>query len=490
MFVSLIVSLFTTRIVLNTLGFDNYGIYNVVGSIIVLFTFINSGLQGATRRYIIAELATGDILSQRKIFSLSIKSHILISSIIFIIGETIGLYILNYVLNIPPDRMFAANVVYQLSIFTCIISIMQSPYQSAIIAYEKMSIYAYLSIFDVFAKLAIMYFVYIINYDKLIVYGILIFGITLFIFLIHWLYCKHQFPMCTYIKTNNNKELKSMYTYMGWALFGQASNVASQQGVSMLVNVFYNVTVNAAIGISNNITKIVTQFISNFQIAFNPQITKLYIQQDFQTLNILLLRGCRYSCFLVLVFFVPVCFEIHDLLTIWLGEYPQYTAEFCILSLACMFLYASSNPLVSAITSDKNISLYQILVTIIYIADFLLCWLFLYYKSIPYTVLIIKFALDIILVGIRLYITQKRIPSFPIFRWLLDLIINPICILIPAIIITYGFTNITFQNIYLRFLVIGFISFLSTVISIYVIGLNKKERGIISNKLKSSTTKI
>jgi O-antigen/teichoic acid export membrane protein len=232
MFISLIVSLFTTRIVFNNLGFENYGIYNIVGSIIVLFTFINNGLQGATRRYILAELATGNILSQRKIFTLSIKSHVLISLIIFIIGESIGLYILNYILNIPQERMFAANVVYQLSIFTCIISIMQSPYQSAIIAYEKMSIYAYLSIFDVIAKLVIMYFVYVINFDKLIIYGISIFGVTTLIFLIHLFYCKYTFPMCKYIKTNDNKELKSMYSYMGWALFGQASNIASQQGAA------------------------------------------------------------------------------------------------------------------------------------------------------------------------------------------------------------------------------------------------------------------
>ena len=484
MFISLIVSLFTTRIVFNTLGFENYGIYNIVGSIIVLFTFINNGLQGATRRYILAELATGNILSQRKIFTLSIKSHVLISLIIFIIGESIGLYILNYILNIPQDRMLAANVVYQLSIFTCIISIMQSPYQSAIIAYEKMSIYAYLSIFDVIAKLVIMYFVYVINFDKLIIYGISIFVVTTLIFLIHLFYCKYTFPMCKYVKTNDNKELRSMYSYMGWALFGQASNIASQQGVSMLVNIFYNVTVNAAIGISDNITRIITQFISNFQIAFNPQITKLYIQQDFNNLNVLLFRGCRYSCYLVLVFFVPICFDIHDLLTIWLGKYPQYTAEFCILTLACMFLYASSNPLVTAITSDKNISLYQVLVTLTYLGDFLLCWVFLYAKCIPYVVLIIKFIMDIILVAIRLYITKKRIPSFPILSWVYQLIINPICILIPPIIISNIFVYITINNIYIRFITIGIVSFLVTIFSIFIIGLNNREKELILSKIK------
>ncbi len=215
MIVVMIVSLFTTRIVFKALGIDDYGLYNVVGSIIVLFGFINSGLTTATRRYITAEIANGDKDSQQNVFNLSLCAHGLIAIIIFILAETAGLYLVNYTLNIPEDRLVAANVVYQMTVLTAIWNVFQAPFQAAITAFERMNIYAYLSILDVVLKLVIAYLISIYKGDKLIIYSILIFASTFLSTFVTRLYCIRKFDICRFKKPHNKKLLKEMFGYMG-----------------------------------------------------------------------------------------------------------------------------------------------------------------------------------------------------------------------------------------------------------------------------------
>lgn len=482
MLVMLFISLFTSRIIFNALGIENYGIYNVVGSVIIFFSFLNNGLSLATKRYITAELANGDEASQSKTFSLTILAHIYISIIVLILAETIGLWVVNSLLNIPTDRIFAANVVYQLSVFSAIVSIIQSPYSSAIVAHEKMSVYAYFSIFDVIFKLLIVFAVKWIIGDKLIIYGLLLFFVCLINFFIYYYYCHKTLPQYSFTFPKERSNLKSMFSYMGWSLAGQSMVMLTNQGVTMLINVFIGVAVNAAMGISNTITNIVNQFVSNFQTAFNPQITKYYVSGDTQNLNHLIYRASRYSCFLVLIFLIPITFQADTFLTLWLGNYPEYSVQFCILTVCCMYFEALSGPLWMLIGSDTNIRRYQILISAIFSINFIGSWVLLYLGLPPYYVFIVRLFVCTILVIARLILCKQKVYTFSISRWINETIIRTTGIAIAPILANIAMLNIQYSSHIIEFLFTCFVSVAITIICTFFIGLTKGERKFITNK--------
>ena len=372
MFIMLAISLFTARIVFNTLGVDNYGIYNLVGGIIVFFTFLNNGLASATRRFITADIAENNIERGRQTFNVCIQAHIVIAFIILFLAETVGLWIVNYVLNIPKDRMNAANWVYQLSVFSAILGIIQSPFGTVITAYEKMNIYAYFTIFDVLFRLLVIYTVQIINGDKLIIYALLIFGVGIVNMILYRIYTFRTFEVCHLKWVKNISQLKEVFKFMSWSIFGQAAVVGTNQGVSVLINIYHNVAVNAAMGVSSQITSIVNQFVSNFQVAFNPQIIKSYNREDYSFVNSLVIRSSKISSFLLIIFFVPLLFETSNVLQLWLGNYPKYAVEFCILTLCCIYIETICNPLWTVVYAQTNIKKYQINISTIYSLTFLL----------------------------------------------------------------------------------------------------------------------
>lgn len=490
MLVTMVVSLFTTRINFQALGIDNFGIYNIVGSVIVFFTFINSGLTTATRRYITAELAQGDEESQRNVFNLAICAHVLIAVIIVVLGETVGLWAVNNLLNIPADRMMAANVVYQLSIFTAVLNIMQAPYTAAITANERMNIYAYISIFEIFAKLGVAYGVMLIAGDKLIIYGVLLTIASTLVILINRIYCHRVFPMCSYKKPHNRALLKQMFGYMGWNLAGQGMVVLTNQGVTVLVNLFFSVVANAAMGVSNQITHIVNNFVSNFQVAFHPQITKLYVSNNHSDLIKLADRCSRISSYLVLIFLVPIFFQINNFLTLWLGEYPDYTVEFCLFTLAAIFIDAISAPLWMILASDTNIKKYQIVLTSIYSLNFIGAYIVLKLGFAPYSVIIVRVVVYIIAVAARLLLVKEKLASFSVPEWLASIVWNSIKILIIPIGCIFIMKLFPIQNMILELFVYGGLSFMAVCMSIYLIGLTKHERSIINSKVLSFVHKI
>lgn len=481
MIVVMIVSLFTTRIVFKALGIDDYGLYNVVGSIIVLFGFINSGLTTATRRYITAEIANGDKNSQQNVFNLSLCAHGLIAIIIFILAETAGLYLVNYTLNIPEDRLVAANVVYQMTVLTAIWNVFQAPFQAAITAFERMNIYAYLSILDVVLKLVIAYFISIYKGDKLIIYSILIFASTFLSTFVTRLYCIRKFDICRFKKPHNKKLLKEMFGYMGWSLIGQFVVVLTSQGVSMLVNVFFSVAANAAMGISNQITNVVHQFVSNFQIAFQPQITKQYVTRQYDSLNTLALRASRFSSYLVLIFLVPIAFQIDNFLCIWLGDYPEFAVEFCLLTLLCIFIDSISAPLWMVAMADNHIKKYQIIISIIYSFNFIGAWFVLKLGCAPYSVIIVRCFVYIVAFFVRLFYINEKIPNFSLLKWLRNSVFETLKIIIIPIVIMTLLAKIQFINMYLELLVMAGSAFVLMVSSIFVFGLNKEERKLIKS---------
>lgn len=485
MLVTMVVSLFTTRITYQALGIDNFGIYNIVGCVIVFFTFINQGLTTATRRYITAELAQGNEESQQNVFNLAFWAHVLIALLVVILGETVGLWAVNNLLNIPEDRMFAANVVYQLSVFTAVLNVMQAPYSAVITANERMNIYAYISIFEIFAKLAVAYGVLYFAGDKLIIYGVLLTFSTTLVILINMGYCRHAFSMCKYCKPHNRALLKQIFSYMGWQVTGQGMVVLANQGVTVLVNMFFTVAANAAMGVSNQITHIVNNFVTNFQVAFHPQITKLYVSNNQSDLIRLANRCSRISSYLVLMFLVPISFQIHNFLSLWLGDYPEYTVEFCLFTLAAIFIDAISAPLWMILASDTNIKKYQIVLTSIYSLNFIGAYIVLKLGFAPYSVIIVRVAVFIIAVTARLLLVKEKLASFSLPEWLVSIVWNSVKILIIPIGCIFIMKQFPIQNMILELLIYGGMSFLAVCMSIYMIGLTNHERSIINNKVLS-----
>lgn len=479
MFAILVVSLYTTRIVFNVLGVEDYGIYNVVGGIIVFFTFINNSLGGATQRYITAELAEGTLESQRGVYSAAIVAHLIIALVILVLGETIGLWFLNSVLNIPPERMTAANVVYQFSILTTFLSVQQSPFYATIIAHEKMSVYAIFSIFDVLFKLAVAFLIRALDGDKLILYSILLFGVCVIRFMMYRIYCRRRFQMCRFRRARDKNVFKGLFSYTGWALFGTAAYVGTNQGVTMLVNYYNGVIINAAMGVSNQIVSVVTQFVSNFQTAFRPQIVKNYVVRDNEGLARLTIQASRLSAYLILVLLIPICFEVKDFLRLWLGDYPKYAVEFCLLTLFCLYFESICNPLIVLITSDKNIRKYQLTVSLVYSANLLFCWIALASDFIPYIVIIIRLAIDLALVASRLLLMRKQWYDFPIAEWIRKVVLKPLLVILLPVAFSFFLQSLHIGSAWVRLLVLSGLSFLACAACIYTLLLEKKERRFI-----------
>lgn len=486
MLILMVVSLITTRIIFQILGVVDYGIYNIVGSIIVFFTIINNALTTATRRYIIAEMVNGDIDSKRRVFCTAVISHILIAIIVALLAEAIGLWLINSWLNIPKERMYAANVVYQMSIISAIINIMQAPYTAAITAHEKMSIYTYFSIFEAILKFVVVGSLLIIPGDKLIIYSIVILLTSLILRLLYRNYCKKNFHECTFEISKISKSLfKEIFAFMGWSFFGQAAVVFTNQGVSVLVNIFFSVSANAAMGISNQITSIVTQFVNNFQVAFHPQITKLFVSKNYDELINLTIRSSRITSYLVLFFMIPIIFQIRNFLIIWLGEFPEYSVEFCIFTLTAVYLESVSSPFWMINYSDTQLRSYQIGAALIFSLCFFVGWIVLVLGYPPYSVVIVRTILMGVMISFRIYMVRAKVPSFPIWRWVKEVLITSIIVLVIPCVSLFLFDKVVINNLLLDLLVNCTICVILMGISIYLFGLSQSEKCFVKDKLKS-----
>lgn len=486
MLVMLIVSLLTARIVFNTLGVDNYGIYNVVGGVIVFFTFLNNGLSTATKRFITAEIAKGDEASISHVFYICIVSHIIIAAIVLLLGETIGLWGVNYILNIPADRMVAANWVYQLSVFAAILGIAQSPFSAVLVAYEKMNIYAYFTILDVIFRLLIIYLVQALTGDKLIVYAWLVFAVGIVNMVIYRIYTYRKFPVCRLKDRKSDKPLlKEIFSFMSWSIAGQAAVVGTNEGVSVLINVYYNVAVNAAMGISNAITGTVNGFVSNFQVAFNPQIVKSYVNKDYDYLQSLMVRASKLSSYLVIIFLVPLLFETGNVLQIWLGSYPQYSVEFCICTLFAIYLEAITAPLWMMVYAQTDIKRYQIVISTVYSLNFFGGWIALLCGAVPYSVIIVRVMVFAALGYIRLVYVKRFFSAFSMRQWFIEVVVKSAIIIVIASAITGVVAFELDVHKFLHLICVTLVSLCLTVPMIYFWGLTSSEQQFVRNQVLS-----
>lgn len=376
MFVSLGLSLVTGRVVLRTLGVDDYGINAVVGSIIGMFSVIQVCMIGATSRFITFELGKGDKKRLKDTFSTTLTIHIIIAFILFVILETVGLWMVNNKLVIPEERMFAANCIYQFSIISLMFGVTQTPYSSAIVAHEKMDIYAYFDILNTILKLVIIYILLIGNMDKLILYGLLTLGVSTLIMLLNRIYCVRHFPETRYHFIWDKTLLKPIFSYSGWDILGNVAVMARGSGISILINMFFGPALNAASGIANTVTTAVGGFAGNIIMAIKPQIIKRYADGEYEAMIKLAHEGAT-LCFILMAFLaIPLMSEIHFVLNLWLGIVPEYACIFTNLVMIFCILSGISSIVMDIVeatgkikkTSLTNGSIYIMVLPVTYIA--------------------------------------------------------------------------------------------------------------------------
>lgn len=489
MFILLLIALFTARIVFNTLGIEDYGTYSVVGSVIVFFSFINRGLTSSTSRYITADIAEGNIEKGRKTFNVCLQAHMLIAAIIIILAETVGLWCVNYILKIPDGREVAANIVYQFSVFSAVLAVMQSPYGATITAYERMDIYSYFTIVEVIMKLAVIYLVQALTGDKLIIYGILLFCTGLISISFYRIYAIRTFKICKFKWQKDKALLVDIFKFMTWSTLGQAMVVGTNQGASVLVNVYHSVVANAAMGVSNAITSTVSDFVVNFQTAFRPQITKSYVTKDYDYLQNLMIRASKVSSFLVILFLVPIIFEVENVLTIWLGDsYPSLSPAFCRWTLVGIYFEAISAPLWMIMYAQTNIKNYQLVTSSVYSLNFLVGWLIFWLGAAAYQIIVVRCVVFFVLIFVRLYYTKTIFPQFSARTWLRQVLWGGLLVMFVSGIITGIASHFIHTSMFLHVCIITFISIAVTVPLILYVGLSMNERTMllqfISRKLK------
>lgn len=482
------VSLYTSRVVLNTLGVEDFGIYNVVGGVVAMFGFLNSAMSTSTQRYITFELGRNNFKQLNKVFNISISIHIFIAITIFISAETIGLWFLYHKMTIPIERMDAGLWVYQGAIISTIILIMSVPYNATIIAHEKMSAFAYISVLEVVLKLLIVYLLLIGDFDKLKLYAVLMCIIQFLIRLIYRNYCKRHFAETKYKFYKDWKLFKEMLGFAGWNLWGSCAWMAFTQGVNILLNIFFGPTVNAARGLVIQIQNAITQFSQNFQMALNPQITKSYAVQDYAYMHKLIFRSSKFTFILLLFLTLPIQMETKTILSIWLGIVPKYTVEFIHIILCTTIIDAIANPLMVSAAATGRVKLYQAVIGGILLSILPLSYIALKLGKDPESVFIIHLIVSIIAFIVRLFIIRPMI-NLKISQYFKSVIVK--CILVAGIslILPLIFNNILEYSI-INCLVECIICIISVTLSAYYFGLDNTERFFINQKILSVIKKI
>lgn len=478
----MLISLYTSRIVLSTLGIEDFGIFNVVGGIVTMLTFLNSSMTVSTQRYLKYELACSNHTHLASIFSTSINIHITISIIIIILSETVGIWLLYNHMSIPHEKINAALWVFQLSILSTVIMIMSVPYNAIIIAYERMGVFAYISILEAILKLVIVYVLLVFNkIDTLKLYAVLMCCIQIIIRFIYTIYCKKNFPEIKYKLSFNRKLFNEMINFASWNLIGNIAVIAYTQGLNILLNIFFSPVINAARGIAVQVQNTIRSFCQNFQTALNPQITKSYATKDFEYMSSLIYASSKYSFFLLFFISLPILIETKENLNWWLKEVPEHTTSFARLIICTSMIEAISNPLITAVQATGKIKRYQIIIGSIQLSILPISYIALSLCKIPEIAFIVNLVIITVAQIARIFIVKTLMP-FSIKKYFKTVIYKIILVCstsyIPTVILYYILPN----NNFFSFISLCIFSIILTSITIYTLGLDDSEKKVIKNK--------
>lgn len=484
MFLTMGVSLYTSRIVLHALGVESFGVYSVVGGIVTLFAFFNSAMSSATQRFLAIDIGKKDSESLNKTFNSVLVIHIVIALLVFLMAETVGLWFLNCKMNISVGKINQANIVYQFSILASMIGITQVPFNALIIAKERMSVFAVISVVEVLLKLLIVYLLYISPYDKLNTYAVLIFFVSLVISTIYKIYCLRNFNESSFRFYKDVTFYKTLISYSGWTFFGSLATVAKGQGINILLNLFFGTVVNAAYGITTQVQSAVYSFVTNFQMAVNPQIYKTYAQGNIEQMQKLMFQSSKFSYFLLFVLVCPIVFNIDFILVWWLKTPPQYTSAFIVLTLINLLIECISKPLITGAFATGKIKWYQIVVGGVLFLNFPISYLFFLLDKSPMSFLYVSIVLSLFAFFFRLSFLKKMI-DLDIMGFTKKVIFPILIVSIVILGVLYGFNLFIGKSQKLIDLI--FISLLIMFVNsfvVFLLGCNHSERMVVLGFVK------
>lgn len=482
MLVMMAVSLYTSRVVLDTLGVSDYGIYNVVGGFVTMFSLISGAMTTATQRFLSFAIGEGKTKEVTSLFSTAVIIHIGLALIILVAGETIGVWFVANKMNFPPGRYTAAIWVFEFSLLTFLVSVINVPYNAAIIAYEKMSAFAYISIIEVVLKLVIVYLLLITPFDRLVFYAILMAVVQLGVQLIYAYYTHRKIKTCHCNWKLNHENFKQMTSFVSWNLIGSLAGVCKDQGLNVVLNLFFGTAVNAARGVAIQVSTAINRFVTNFQMAMNPQIVKLYAAGEKKEMFKLVFRGSRFSYLLLLCLSLPVVIEAPFILNIWLVKVPDYTVVFLRLIIFTALIDSLSNTLITSMHASGKVRDYQIVVGGLSLLTLPFAYLLLKMGYSPTSALVTSLIISIVCLFARTALLSKSI-DFPAISFLRDVALKMLILSIASYAIPLALYHFTTVN-WWTFIIVCLVSFVSGVIFSYYLGIEKHERDVIVLKVK------
>lgn len=485
MMLTMIITLYTSRIVLQVLGVDDYGIYQTVGGLVALLSFINGALSTASSRFLTYTLGEGDDLKLTKTFSTVLTVHIILALIIVLVAETFGLWFVKNKLVIPAERMGATLFTYHISVITAFLTITQVPYNAAIISHEKMNVYAYISIADVTLKLLVVYLLRLSSNDKLVFYAVLVFIVQLGITLIYRFYCVSNYKETKYKFYIDPSIVREVLSYSGWNLWANAAVALNTQGIVVLVNMFFSPVIVTSRTIANQVNMAANQFVQNFRTAANPQIVKRYASGDYDGSKKLLLKSALFSYYLMLCLCLPICLVADDLLYLWLGQVPEYSVQFLQLGVITSLFQTFDHSFYTALYAKGRIKENALISPLILFLAFIVTY-FLYSEGMPplTSAYVMLFAYIIIALLAKPILIVKIVK----YKWA-----DIFTVLVPALKVSllavpfpvYIYYNqyILPQRRFLSLIVMVLVSLFSVLCSIWLVGLNKDDKRLFNDKI-------
>ena len=490
MFLIMGVTLYTSRVILSALGVEDFGIYNVVGGVVSILGLVKGVMAGASSRFLNIALGKEDAELAKKTFNISLCIYYALAAVFLVLAETIGLWFLNNELVIAESRMFAANCVYQFTIVSAINHLIASPYNAAIIAHEKMNIFAYIGILEVVLKLLIVFGLFVSPFDHLIVYGLLLMLCDLLITMIYRVYCKRHYAECKFRIYKDKAMYKEILSYSGWNLFGSIAALVKGQGLNILLNMFFNPAVNASRALSYQVNNAVNQFVHNFYTAVRPQITKYYAKNEFDNMFDLVCRSAKLSCFLFIFLTLPIMIETPFIIKLWLGQLPENVIEFIRWILLISALESIQQPLKTTAQATGQVKVYELTIGIITILNIPISYSLLKWTLCPP---LIVFQVSLCLASlcfISRLILLKKMVGFPIARYVNYVIVRGlIVVLVAALVPGYLHFVLNCDGNYFYSILTIVLSLICTVLSVGIIGLSKNEKKYLFETLKKKVAK-
>lgn len=483
MLFGMLVSLYTSRVVLQALGVEDYGIYNVVGGVVAMFSMISNSLSSSVSRFLTFELGKGNLEGLKRVFSTSLSIHVALVLVIVLLSETLGLWFLNTHMTIPENRLYAANWVFQASVLTFVINLLSVPFSASIVSHERMSAFAYIGILDIVLRLLIVLFIAYSgwNFDRLIIYSLLLVGVVCIMQAIYWNYCTRNFEECKFGLSFDVNYWKEMSSFAGWNFIGCTARLFKDQGVNILLNLFIGPIINAARGIANTVNNVLASFSGNFMTALNPQITKSYAAGDYDYMFSLVERGSRFSYYILLLFALPMLFETEFVLTLWLKHYPEHTVNFVRLILIVTMCDILSNTLINLQVATGKIRNYQLVVGGMLLMNFPLSYICLKMGLPPESTLVVALIVAVCCLFLRLLFLRKMV-GLSMKRYLRKVCGNVLFVTLLAMIIP-SFIYTQMSDSIIRFVMICVFTTVCSSIAIYWGGCSMNERKFIKGKI-------